>query len=500
MKFLLWCANVHVNFRIAELKALAALQKIPVTWLEDKICNPYVTVDLKRSEDAEKLVKHSMLVRSCYEIWGEGESIDKLHENLERNIPIFKNQVTNGKDFKVEVITFNKKITREEKHRKVMSLSYIPVKGKVNLTNPELQMSLIEYYGISHNIPENPVKCFFGRWITDGQRDIINTFSLKKRRFIGTTSMDAELAFLMANMAQVGPGNVVFDPFVGTGSILVSAAQRGAYVLGCDIDFMTLHAKTKPTRFQEKERKEDESIRANLEQYGLGGKYLDILVMDSSRHLWRKTKFIDAIITDPPYGIRESTERVGCDKERKRKLSGEEDQKLIRESGLIHYPPKINYNIADIMIDLLNFAADHLKLGGRLVFWLPVFREDYSEKLIPQHPCLQLEHNCEQILSTYCSRRLITLVKWKEVEEGESASAEELKRYEDFKRKFMQASQTLQSLSKEERKAIKKKFPMDKRGQGYSNNEDSRDILSMPVVNISSENCVQRKHENDYKT
>ncbi|KAB7498309.1 tRNA (guanine(10)-N2)-methyltransferase-like protein [Armadillidium nasatum] len=306
--------------------------------------------------------------------YGEkGESIDKLHENVERNIPIFKNQITDGKDFKVEVITFNKKITREEKHRKVMSLSYIPVKGKVNLTNPELQMSLIEYYGISHNIPENPVKCFFGRWITDGQRDIINTFSLKKRRFIGTTSMDAELAFLMANMAQVGPGNVVFDPFVGTGSILVSAAQRGAYVLGCDIDFMTLHAKTKPTRFQEKERKEDESIRANLEQYGLGGKYLDILVMDSSRHLWRKAKFI----------------------------------------------------------------------------------------------------------------------------EGESASAEELKRYEDFKRKFMQASQTLQSLSKEERKAIKKKFPMDKRGQGYSNNEDSRDILSMPVVNISSENCVQRKHEND---
>ncbi|RXG60813.1 tRNA (guanine(10)-N2)-methyltransferase [Armadillidium vulgare] len=75
-----------LKINLQELKALAALQKIPVTWLEDKICNPYVTVDLKRSEDAEKLVKHSMLVRSCYEIWGEGESIDKLHENLEKYI------------------------------------------------------------------------------------------------------------------------------------------------------------------------------------------------------------------------------------------------------------------------------------------------------------------------------------------------------------------------------------------------------------------------------
>lgn len=34
----------------------------------------------------------------------------------------------------------------------------------------------------------------------------------------GDCMQAAELAFLMANMAKVQPGNVVYDPFVGTGA------------------------------------------------------------------------------------------------------------------------------------------------------------------------------------------------------------------------------------------------------------------------------------------
>ena len=36
--------------------------------------------------------------------------------------------------------------------------------------------------------------------------------------------------------------------FITTGSVLVSAAHCGAYVWGWDIDYLTLHARTKPTR------------------------------------------------------------------------------------------------------------------------------------------------------------------------------------------------------------------------------------------------------------
>lgn len=39
----------------------------------------------------------------------------------------------------------------------------------------------------------------------------------------------------LARMANIGPGDVVLDPFVGSGALLVGARERGAHVLGCDI-------------------------------------------------------------------------------------------------------------------------------------------------------------------------------------------------------------------------------------------------------------------------
>lgn len=41
-------------------------------------------------------------------------------------------------------------------------------------------------------------------------------------------------------MRQVSRGSLVFDPFVGTGSILVAAAHRGAYTFGADIDMRVI--------------------------------------------------------------------------------------------------------------------------------------------------------------------------------------------------------------------------------------------------------------------
>lgn len=39
--------------------------------------------------------------------------------------------------------------------------------------------------------------------------------------------MDAQLSVLMANQAQVKPNDIVIDPFVGSGSLLVAAAEFG---------------------------------------------------------------------------------------------------------------------------------------------------------------------------------------------------------------------------------------------------------------------------------
>lgn len=64
--------------------------------------------------------------------------------------------------------------------------------------------------------------------------------------------MDPQLSFIMANQALIRKGDLVMDPFVGTGSLLVAAAQFGAYVVGVDIDFLMLHGKTRPSRIQDR--------------------------------------------------------------------------------------------------------------------------------------------------------------------------------------------------------------------------------------------------------
>ena len=65
-----------------------------------------------------------------------------------------------------------------------------------------------------------------------------------------------------------------------------------------------------------------------------------------------------------PYGIREPTERVGS-------IRG---LPVPEEHLPNHYPQTTKYGLGEIFKDLLNFAADRLKMNGRLVYWIPVMR------------------------------------------------------------------------------------------------------------------------------
>lgn len=130
------------------------------------------------------------------------------------------------------------------------ALEYLPFEGTVSLKSPDHIFCLLEDYGTDpNNIPEHPDYIYFGRWvryiwpfvyvwkirgdlhlntfhlytllhqIADGQRELIRSHSVKNRHFIGNTSMDAGLSFIMANHAKVKENDIVFDPFVGTGEM-----------------------------------------------------------------------------------------------------------------------------------------------------------------------------------------------------------------------------------------------------------------------------------------
>lgn len=113
--------------------------------------------------------------------------------------------------------------------------------------------------------------------------------------------MNPLLSLLMANQALCDKNQIMLDPFAGTGSILVSAAKFGSYVMGCDIDYLMLHARTKPSRVNQKVRAKDESIKANMLQYNLQHLYLDVFVSDFSHCPLSDTVVFDSIITDREY-------------------------------------------------------------------------------------------------------------------------------------------------------------------------------------------------------
>lgn len=84
-----------------------------------------------------------------------------------------------------------------------------------------------------------------------------------------------------------------------------------------------------------------------------------------------------------------------------------------KEGSPVHFPSKIEYGLNEIIKDLMRFSSKHLKLKGRLLFWVPVFRQDYKDTQMPRHSCFELVGNCEQVLTTFSARRLLVFEKTK---------------------------------------------------------------------------------------
>jgi tRNA (guanine10-N2)-methyltransferase len=171
----------------------------------------------------------------------------------------------------------------------------------------------------------------------------------------------------------------------------------------------------------------DENVSSNLRQYGLADRYLDVLVADAAKNVWRQGELFDAIITDPPYGIREGRRKIGS-----KNTPNPVPPELVES----YIPAVCSYHLSDLLTDLLDFAARFLVLGGRLVYWLPVIRDEFSEALIPRHPCMELAWCCEQPLQRQVGRRLVVMVKkqrWTQELQGQACSSRE---HNDFRKKY----------------------------------------------------------------
>jgi tRNA (guanine10-N2)-methyltransferase len=186
---------------------------------------------------------------------------------------------------------------------------------------------------------------------------------------------------------------MVLDPFVGTGSILLSCACRGAYCVGTDIDIRVLRGKGI-----------DQNIWANFQQFGLPRP--EIIRSDNAiyhRHFREHSPLYDAILTDPPYGIRAGARMSGSRLDNPRPVKAEE-----RHDHIAQTKP---YSVSNVMSDLLDVAARTLRMGGRLVYVIPSFSDFDPATDLPQHECLALVHWCYQPLSSKLGRRIVVMKK-----------------------------------------------------------------------------------------
>ena len=107
----------------------------------------------------------------------------------------------------------------------------------------------------------------------------------RKKPFFHPSAMQAKLARCMVNLAKPRAGDLLLDPFCGTGGMLIEAALIGCRTIGMDV-----------------QRRMARGTSRNMAHFKL--KPEGVLVADARRLPLIKT---DCVVTDPPYGISSST-------------------------------------------------------------------------------------------------------------------------------------------------------------------------------------------------
>lgn len=374
--------------------------------------------DLARKVDKKsgiaEILSRCALVKSIIELWGSGSSMDECASATEKwakksdvGQSTFRRVSDPSQSWKLTVHTLGTKYSREEQDVMRKKFSYLGFQGPVRMEGPDNEYVLVREVKMDGKssvdktlVLENdkipPLGVYFGRKLggtTKKGRGGLEQYNLKHRVYLGPTSMDAELSFVMASFGKVQKGSVVFDPFVGTGSILLSCALRGAYCIGSDIDIRVL-----------KGRSDEENIWKNFDQFNLNRP--EIVRTDNAiyhRHFRSHQPLYDAIICDPPYGIRAGARKTGSRLETPRPISDEH-----RHDHIAQTKP---YPVSDVMSDLLDVAARTLVMNGRLVYVIPSFNDFNPDTDLPRHRCLRIVHSCYQPLSAELGRRIVAMRK-----------------------------------------------------------------------------------------
>ena len=115
----------------------------------------------------------------------------------------------------------------------------------------------------------------------------------------------------------------------------------------------------------------------------------------------------DAIVCDPPYGVRARSQKAGVRESKKVK-----PKKEVKESDepLPYFSQKEHYDFVELHEHLLHIASILLRPGGKLVFLF--FTDDEKpaeENKFPEHEDFVFLRSSKDSLTKHKSRHLITM-------------------------------------------------------------------------------------------
>ncbi|KAI1616710.1 NAD-dependent histone deacetylase SIR2 [Exophiala viscosa] len=467
MDYLIRLTQTHESFRRAEIEALSSLAGITceiVSYAEE---SPFCIVrfsglsgqstaldDHSIDEVVRDFQSRAILSKYIYELWGQGQNYDQLRADVKVRSQHLWHKFEHV-SFKFSVDSYGSTHDPSQQRQIIDSFSYLDFQGKIKMKNPEAEFAVLEEWlplaceqdqktaGLANGTAIDPIagsslrRVFLGRKIGESRRWLREKHDLKKRPYISTTSMDAELALLTANMALATSGKIFLDPFVGTGGFMVAAAELGAVVLGSDIDGRSFRGKGLGL---------EKGVGANFRKYGLSHLFGDCITSDLTNTPFRNSvnttvyssgRWLDGIICDPPYGVREGLKVLGTRKAVDASFTDNVEASVHHGTPVPHLingipahtlpgyiAPKKPYSFFRMLDDILDFAVRTLVDGGRLAFWMPSANEnEFGEEeatLIPRHPHLQLKHECVQSFNRWSRRLLIyeRLPGWLDLEPG----------------------------------------------------------------------------------
>ncbi|KAK8893507.1 tRNA methyltransferase 11 [Tritrichomonas musculus] len=416
-RYLVHAPLQNKTFIYSELLASARYLNIDLKFenpnlkIGEELNSPFFACVLPSDEDAISLAKRSPAIQSVSHLLADGINFDEFYQNCNK---IASEHDINDGSFAVRVETCSKKLTNELRVQYIHELvENLHITSKVDLKNPD--KTVILFLNYEERGDSAPLHIYAGVFMCNGNSKFVSNFPLNKRKFINTTSMEPSIALLSASQGLCGPGKITYDPFCGSGSLLVASASLGSHVIGSDYDLSSMY------------KNDNDWVGLNFDQYGLKGKFIDVFRCDVLTDVFRFNRCLDAIVTDPPYGIREKCVS-------KKKKSSKKSSENPNDDDAANEKEDANANNNDndeppspllpLLLRLYALAARGLRLGGRLVFWLPCAYNLDAEAELPKQKALKLISNSRQTLSARYCRHLITYEKIDDSEEAVNSKVE----------------------------------------------------------------------------